>query len=301
MSKFIDPSFRLGAIPTDIRCEDFEASLALMRADGLLEADIESVFGKRPGTHTDAEHEKIRTLLAQYGVRARVIAGMTFRNESLWDIDVGTPKYEQMLTELRRQMELAKLLDCRIVRTLFFSKQACIWGHSGAEQRNGYHNKSWDKMRRLFDAPLALAEAHGVTLAIETGVNIALTSGWLLRSFVESMGSPALGIIWDPANMLINREYPDETFAEIDRHIVHVHIKDGRYDPVRASITSTAVGQGDLREYLPSIRRNLEQIGYQGVISLENFYVPEGKTTLEGYLESVPAFKEAFGNGGMEP
>lgn len=287
--------FRLGAIPTDICKNNFEHSLSLMQKDGLHYADVEAVFGKIPGTHTEEEHEQILALLQKYNIKAQVIGGFSFRNQSLWSIDIGDLAYKKMLEELRRQIELAKLLDCKMIRTLVFSKQACLWGGGGAELRNGYQNKSWPKMLKLFEAPVQMAEDAGVELIFETGVNTVLTSGWLNRKFVEDMGSSHLKVLWDPANMLINREYPDTVYEEIKDIIAHIHIKDGIYDAGRSIITSTAVGQGDMKQYLSGICEKLKRDRYTGVISLENFYIPEGKTTVEGYLASVDDFKKIFG------
>ena len=286
--------FRLGAIPTDICKQDFERSLWRMQQDGLLYADIEAVFGKMPGTHTEQEQERIQKLLHHYHIQAQVIGGFTFRNQSLWSIDVGDLTYRNMLEELRRQIEFAQLLGCRMIRTLVFSKQACLWGENGAELRNGYHNRSWPKMLKLFEAPVRMVEDAGMDLIFETGVNTVLTSGWLSRKFVEDLGSSHLKILWDPANMLINREYPDTVYEEIKEHIAHIHIKDGIYDANRSTIVSAAVGQGDMKHYLEGIREKLIRDHYSGVISLENFYIPKGQTTEEGYLASVPAFKQIF-------
>ena len=113
--------FKLGAIPTDIIKDDFERSLELMKEDGLEYADIESVFGKIPGTHTDLENEMIKTLLNKHGIKARCIGGFTFRNQNLWTIDVDDRLYRKTMEELKRQIELAHLLDCPMIRTLFLS------------------------------------------------------------------------------------------------------------------------------------------------------------------------------------
>ena len=287
--------FRLGAIPTDICRGDFDHSLALMEKDGLKYADVEAIFGKLPGTHSDEEHEKILRTLEKHHIQAHVIGGFSFRNQSLWSIEPGDELYQKTMQELSRQIELAKLLGCRMIRTLMFSKQACLWGAGGAELRNGYHNKSWPKMLKLFETPLQMAEDNDVDLVFETGVNTVLTSGWLNRKFVEDTGSSHIKVLWDPANMLINREYPDMVYEEIRGLIAHVHIKDGIYDANRSTITATAVGKGDMAKYLEDIRDSLKRDGYEGVISLENFYIPDGKTTEEGYQESVPEFVRIFG------
>lgn len=238
---------------------------------------------------------QIKKTLDQYGIKTQVVGGFSFRNQSLWSIDVGDVTYQKTLDELARQIELAKLLDCHMIRSLVFSKQACLWGAGGAELRNGYNNKSWPKMLRLFEPLVQMAEDADMDIVFETGVNTVLTSGWLNRKFVEDMGSKHLKIIWDPANMLINREYPPEVYEEIKDLIGHVHIKDGIYDANRSTITATAVGQGDMKQYMEDIAKWLKRDGYNGVVSIENFYIPEGKTTEEGYLAGVNEFKRIFG------
>ena len=287
--------FKLGAIPTDIIKDDFERSLELMKEDGLEYADIESVFGKIPGTHTDLENEMIKTLLNKHGIKARCIGGFTFRNQNLWTIDVDDRLYRKTMEELKRQIELAHLLDCPMIRTLFFSKQACIWGENGAELRNGYNNASWSKMLKLFDKPLQMVEDAGLDLVIETGVNTALTSGWLNRKFIEDIGSNHLKVLWDPANMLINREYPSTVYAEIKDFIAHIHIKDGIYNANTSTIIATAIGDGDMAQYMTEISDNLKKDNYQGVISVENFYIPSCQTTKEGYRAGIRVFKKIFG------
>jgi len=290
-----DMGFKLGAIPTDILKNNFERSLELMKEDGLEYADIEDVFGKIPGTHTDSEHEMIKILLDKYCIKARCIGGFTFRNQSLWTINVGDRLYRQTIDELKRQIELAHLLNCPMIRTLFFSKQACIWGRNGAELRNGYNNASWPKILKLFYKPLQMVEDAGLDLVFETGVNTVLTSGWLNRKFVEDMGSKHLKVLWDPANMLINREYPSAVYAEIKDIIAHIHIKDGIYNANTSTIIATAIGNGDMAQYMKEISDNLKKDNYQGVISIENFYIPPGKTTEEGYRAGIGVFKKVFG------
>ena len=108
-------AFKLGAIPTDICRQDFARSLSLMKRDGLMYADVESVYGKIPGTHTDEEHMRIKETLDQYGIKTQVVGGFSFRNQSLWSIDVGDEAYRRTLDELARQIELAKLLDCGMI------------------------------------------------------------------------------------------------------------------------------------------------------------------------------------------
>src|SRR5690242_3325810 len=113
---------KLGAIPSDI-CGpngDFEQALAIMRADGLKYADIEWVWGKKVGTHSDEEHERIKQLLGQYEIEAAVVGGFAFRDQSAQAIEPGDAAHLAHVQEIKKQIELAKLLDCKKVRCLTF-------------------------------------------------------------------------------------------------------------------------------------------------------------------------------------
>lgn len=291
-------TLKLGAIPSDI-CGpdgDFEYALSVMQADGLKYADIEWVWGKRVGTHNDKENENIKQLLDKYDIQAAVVGGFAFRDQSAQSIELGDTVYQRNIAEIKVQIELAKYLNCSKVRCLTFSKQMAIWGYNGADIRNAYHNRTWDKMLRLFEEPVRLAEDNGVELLIETGVNTLLTSAYLTRKFVEDMGSGNFKVLWDPANTIFNHETPfPDGYEELKGCIGHIHIKDGTVDIPKSTITSTKVGEGTMALYMQEICSVLKQDNYQGVISLENFYIPDGGTLEQGYRQSVTAFKAIFG------
>ncbi|MBW4081216.1 sugar phosphate isomerase/epimerase [Paenibacillus sp. S150] len=289
---------KLGAIPSDI-CGpdgDFEHALSVMRQDGLEYADIEWVWGKRVGTHTDEEHRKIKELLEKYNIQAAVVGGFAFRDQSAQHIELGDAVYQANIEEIKAQIALAKSLNCTKIRCLTFSRQMAIWGYNGADHRNAYHNRTWPKMLRLFEEPVRLAEDNGIDLMIETGVNTLLTSAYLTRKFVEDMGSSRFKVLWDPANTLFHSETPfPDAYEELKGCIGHIHIKDGTVDIRKSTITSTKVGEGAMVPYMESIAGALMKDNYSGVVSLENFFVPDGGTLEEGYRQSVTGFKKLFG------
>ena len=55
---------------------------------------------------------------------------------------------------------------------------------------------------KLFEAPIKLAEDEGITLAVETGNNAMITSGWLGRKLIDDLGTKNLKLIWDIPNTL---------------------------------------------------------------------------------------------------
>jgi sugar phosphate isomerase/epimerase len=289
---------KLGAIPSDI-CGpngNFEQALSLIQADGLKYADVEMVWGKRVGTHTEEENQQIKALLDKYGIQTAVVGGFAFRDQSAQHIELGDAVYRANMDEIKAQIALAKLLNCDKVRCLSFSKQMAIWGYNGADHRNAYHNNTWSKMLRLFEEPVRLAEDNGIVLMIETGVNTLLTSAYLNRKFIADMGSKNFKVLWDPANTLFNYETPfPDAYEEMKDCIGHIHIKDGTVDTRKSIITSTNVGEGTMANYMSDIADALKKDNYQGVVSLENFFIPDGGTLQDGYSQAVAGFKRIFG------
>ena len=55
-----------------------------------------------------------------------------------------------------------------------------------------------------------------------------------------------------------------------------------------------AIGRGDLAPYLTRIAKALRDDGYDGFVSLENIYRPEGKDYVDGYRIDIETLKEIF-------
>ena len=127
------------------------------------------------------------------------------------------------------------------------------------------------------------AKAHGVTLAIETGPEIASVLG----GFVSSLGG-GVGVNLDPANfVMVTGQDPTEAVYMLKDYIVHTHLKDGKRlmvsDPVLIYkcfaeggiealnvadyFIETPVGEGDVdfKAYIGA----LKAIGYNGFLTIE--------------------------------
>ncbi len=127
------------------------------------------------------------------------------------------------------------------------------------------------------------ARANGVTLAIETGPEMAD----VLLGFVTSAGD-GVGVNLDPANfVMVTGQDPAAAVRLLGKKIVHTHLKDGkmlmRTDPliiynhfaeggiealnVADYFIETPVGEGDVNwdEYISALR----EIGFDGYLTIE--------------------------------
>ena len=129
------------------------------------------------------------------------------------------------------------------------------------------------------------AHERGVTLAVETGPEIATT----LKAFIEDVGE-GIGVNLDPANfVMVTGQDPAEAVYLLKDYIVHTHMKDGKMlrktgrapeliyeqhlvDPEDLAKFSnlfieTPVGEGsvDWDKYIAALR----DIGFNGYLTIE--------------------------------
>ena len=183
-----------------------------------------------------------------------------------------------------------------MVRVMSGRKEMIIFGHNGAE-RWVASTGSWDKLLKLMEAPVKLAEDEGITLAVETGNNAMITSGYLGKKFIDDLGTKNLKIIWDIPNTLYCTDipYPD-AYEEIKEYIGHIHVKDCVSDIAKATVRFCQLGEGDMAPYLKPIADALKRDNYQGVVAYESVYHPDDGSYEDGFRASLPYFKELFGD-----
>ncbi len=286
---------KLGVI-TDGISRDLEHALSVMNATGIRYADLQFVWDKEIGDQTPEEVQTIKDLLKKYKMEVPCITRHNFVGMLVMDTEPEDEVYQKHLEGLKRCIKIAKELDSAMVRIMSFRKEMIIFGQNGAEQWVA-STGSWEKLLKLMEAPLQLAEEAGITLAVETGNNAMITSGWLGRKLIDDLGTKHLKLIWDIPNTLYCTEipYPD-AYEEIKEHLGHIHIKDCKSNIARATVQFCPLGQGDMAPYLEDLAQALKRDKYQGVISLESVYRPTNGTFEDGYRECLPVFKNLFGD-----
>ena len=286
---------KLGVI-TDGISRDLEHALKVMNETGIQYGDLQFVWDKEIGDQTPEEVQKIKSLLTQYNVQVPCITRHNFVGMLVMNTEPEDEAYQNHFNGLKRSIKIAKELGTNMVRIMSFRKEMIIFGKNGAEQWVA-STGSWDKLLKLLEAPLQLAEDEGITLAVETGNNAMITSGWLGKKLIDDMGSKHLKLIWDIPNTLYCTEipYPD-AYEEIKDVLAHIHVKDCKSNISRATVQFCALGKGDMAPYLEDIANALKRDNYEGYISLESVYHPGNGSYEDGYRECLPTFKKLFGN-----
>lgn len=118
-------------------------------------------------------------------------------------------------------------------------------------------------------AALPVAEAHGVTLAVEPEVSNTIDSAVKARRLLDEIGSRRLKVVMDGANIFHEGELPrmravlNEAFALLGRDIALAHAKDLDRDG-EAGHLPAGLGRLDYPYYLELIARS----GFSGALIL---------------------------------
>lgn len=171
------------------------------------------------------------------------------------------------------------------------------------EERDQWADR-WDKLIESLMALAAYASSRGVVLAVENHFSTMTITAQESLDLMRAVGSEAVGILYDQANLTFTHSEDPSTAIELQRRwIRHVHVKDLVFtDPQKAfvagevalvkeserSVRSRVVGDGILD--WPDIIHRLGATGYDGFLSLEYEYRwhPEDlPDPAEGFRRSV--------------
>jgi len=286
---------KIGVIMDGIS-SDLEYGLKALTAAGMRYAELQFVWGTEVGDHTDEEIAKIKDLVTQYDVQVSCISRHIFGGVFLMGTEIGDETYNFHMEKLKRCIAMARELGTDRVRIMSFRKEMVIFGYNGAEKWVASAG-AWDKFLKMLEPPVKLAEDEGVTLVVETGNNAIITTGVLGRKMVDAIGSDHLKVLWDPANSLFANEpaWPDGYEALKGGALGHVHMKDVKVDIPEASVWMCPMGTGHMAPHFESLAKAFKDDGYDGVVSLESVFRPDGGTFEDGFKTSVEEFKRIFG------
>ena len=277
---------KLGTI-TDGISRDFEYALDVMVETGLEYVELQYLWKKQVGDLTDRDIKRVKRLIEARDLKVSCIS---HHNLSAIPVDtsVVAPVYRSHIKTLQRCIDVAQALGTNLVRIFSFRKEMVLFGAEPIISEG-----AWAMLLERLEEPLQIADAAGITLVIETAISGNVTSAYLARKLIDELDVPHLKVLWDPCSSLYCTEvpYPD-AYELIREHIAHVHLKDGVVNLPAATFDFCAMRQGQMDPYYNDIVKALDRDGYQGAISLESVYTPEGGTREDGFRESLPIFME---------
>ena len=278
--------FKLGII-TDEVSQDLEHVLDVMEDLGLEYAELQSLWDKFVGKLSDEEVTKVKRMITDRGMKVsclspRLFFGVPVRagadDKSPWG------SYSEHMEDLKHCIGIAKELGTNLVRTFSFNCEIL--------REPPLTGDWWSMLIDKFKEPLKIAKREGITLAVETCFINNVVDCHLARKFIDDLASENMKVLWDVANCLYfgEKPYPDG-YELIKEDIVHIHLKDGVVNLPQLAFHFCAPGKGQVKNY-PDILKRLQKDGYEGVLSFECEYIPEGGTKEDAARECVAAFRE---------
>lgn len=113
-----------------------------------------------------------------------------------------------------------------------------------------------------------ICEARGVRWALESHPYRWMRNTASMQRLIEHVGSPALGMNYDPSHLFPMGEMPQVVIYELGERIFHTHFSDN--DGTNNAHWRPGKGKIDWRAVLQA----LQAVGYDGVISIELEDVP---------------------------
>jgi len=228
---------------------------------------------------TKQELRKVRSLEDEYGLNVSSI-GSPVGKVKLCDVDDGTknvyvPFKKYLQRDVKKACELAHALECKLIRGFSF------YHPRGTDPR--------DHVAQAVDQLGQIAEAchrSDLTFGLEVEANLVGSSGRLLAEIHREVNHPAMVLVFDAGNLVVQGYSPDEVLEEFRAMIPGLgwlHVKDYHHPmPVRrgepvdedALANFVPADAGDsaheqlLREFrrvLPKLQRKLRRRGILGV------------------------------------
>lgn len=212
--------------------------------------------------------EEVGQLLRTSGLTVSAVDG-TFNM-----VDPDARRRDRNAAHLRRLIALCPTLSTTTVTLCTGSRDPVMW----RRHPDNDSPAAWEDLVAVLGPVVACAEDHGVVLAFEPEINNVVSSAARARRLLDEIGSPALQVVLDPANIFAAGELPNmrEKLVEIvdllgtDMALAHAKDLDRDGD---AGHLGAGRGVLDYDLYLSLLQRS----GFDGTIVLHQLRQLDGE------------------------
>ncbi len=235
---------RLSAFADEIAADPVE-QLDVLDRNGIRHIEFRSIHGTNVLDLTDSQHHEFRKLLRDRGFALSAIGS------PIGKIQITDP-FEPHLERFERALDLAEFYAAPGIRifSYYLPKE-----EDPAQYR--------DEVMRRMTAKARIAADRGVTLLLENERYIYGDTAARMADVLDTVGSDALGNIFDPANYVEVGQDIDEAWEVLGPRTVHFHVKD--YDPALKKNVPAGQGAGQI----PRLIDDMVKRGFEGFCVLE--------------------------------
>ncbi|HWQ16017.1 MAG TPA: sugar phosphate isomerase/epimerase family protein [Roseiflexaceae bacterium] len=236
--------FVLSAFGDEI-ADDLATQLDVLASEGVRHLELRSAWGKNVLDLERDELRRARALLDERGF------GVSAVGSPIGKSHLALPR-DFELERLERAVAACEALGTRNIRVFSFF----VPPGRAAEHR--------EEVLARMGALAERAAREGVTLLHENEKEIYGDTGERCRDLLESIGSPALRMAFDPANFVQCGVRPmAEAWPLLSEYVTHVHIKDAVF--ADGGVRPAGEGDGEV----PALLQALDARSYRGFLTLE--------------------------------
>ena len=197
--------------------------------------------------------------------------------------------FDAHMDDFKHALELAKFFESKYIRLFTYYPPE-------GEDINKYR----DEVMRRMGLKAELAGKAEVILLSENESNLYGESPRNCADVIETLNSPWLKAIFDPANFVLKGYKPfEDCWPLLKKHTVYFHIKDAKTGPGE-KITPAGQGDGQIKEILADAVAD----GFEGFASLEPHLSHGGQfggfTGPDLFKDAIRALKKVLDEVGAE-
>ena len=257
---------RISACTYALRERDVEHALQVVADSGLKKVDL---WGRMPHFSEDPDECNLDELMAlsdRLGLRIANLGTYPGSNFSSSNEEERAAE----LAKMKATIDAAAKLGARSIRVT-----------PGA----GEGPAIIEPVAPLMAESAAYAEERGVCLGMENHGGSIAGNPELAKALCEAVASPYFGVLYEPCNLLAAGVDYRQAFEALADHIVHMHLKDGKWG--EDGFARCHLGEGDVDPVW--VVQALASIGYEGDYALE-YEIPE----IEPIESGLPKWVEYF-------
>jgi sugar phosphate isomerase/epimerase len=195
---------------------------------------------------TKPEIQKVRALQDEYGLNVSSI-GSPIGKVKLQDVDDGTknaymPFQKYLTQEVKKVCELAHAFETKLIRGFSFY-------HPRGSDPHAHMAQTVDQLGQIAEA----CHRSDLTYGLEVETNLVGASGYLLAEIYRQVNHPAMVLVFDAANLLVQGFTPAEVldqFQVMKPGLGWMHIKD--YHNPKPVAKGVAIDEDVLKNFVPA-------------------------------------------------
>ena len=261
---------------------DLSEQMELMGSEDVKFIELRGVDNKNVMELTTAECEEVKRKLDGSGF------GISAIGSPIGKVKIDDD-FDKHIDDFKHALDLAKFFETKHIRLFTYYPP-------DGEDINAHRDEVMRRMKLKAD----MAEKADVVLLSENESHLYGESPENCADVIETVNSPYLKAIFDPANFILGGFKPfDRCWPLLKKHTAYFHIKDAKVGPDEGM---TVAGQGDGQ--IPEVLGDAVASGFEGFASLEPHLSKGGQfggfTGPDLFRDAIRALKKVLDDVGAK-